>query len=203
MPVQDVAPPPSLGGFENDISNRLVAIETAARKNHDYVGRLARTVQSLLKTVDFEQQHNKVLEGRMDEYQRLGFDLNQTVRTMNISLEMRPDPDATINARMATFDSIFTAKLAMLESTLQSLHTTFATAGTAVEQNVAAVEKHVARLHGAKPVEGATITAAISQQSQRIGEIQQALHGGQSIGLANAGGSVPFTEEMRQSMENI
>ena len=101
----------------------MAAIETAARQNHDYVSRLTQTVQALTTTVDYERQRNRVLEGRMDEYQRLNFDLNQTVRTMKTSLEMRPDPDATINARMATLDSIFTAKLAVLESTLQSLQT--------------------------------------------------------------------------------
>ena len=70
MPIQDVLP--SIGGFENDMSNRMAAMETAARQNHVYVNQFAQTIAAMAATVEFERQRNSVLEGRMDEYQRLG-----------------------------------------------------------------------------------------------------------------------------------
>ena len=69
-----------MGGFENDIGNRMSAMEPAMRENHAYVSRLAQTIQALSDTVEFERQRNAVLEGRMDEYQRLGFNINQSLQ---------------------------------------------------------------------------------------------------------------------------
>ena len=158
MPIQDVLP--SLGGFENDMSNRMATMETAARQNHVYVGQLAKTIAALSASLEFERRRDCVLEGRMDEYQRIGFNMNQTVQTIKVTQDMRAD------------DSVANAEFAALEQTLQGLQVTVAKAGTAVEQQVAAVEKDVAALHGVKPAEGAVITAAISQQTQQIGVMQ-------------------------------
>ena len=104
-------------------------METAFRQNHVYPNNLAQTVQASIATVEFERQRYSFLEGRMDEYQRLGFDLNQSVQTMKMAWDTRPEDATTIN------------RFSVLEATLQSLQPTVAKAGTAVEQNAAAVEK--------------------------------------------------------------
>ena len=82
-PIQDSLP--SIGGFEHDISNRVAAAELQLRQNHAYVSQMANTFQALRDTVEFERRRNDMLEHRMDEYQRLGFDLNQSVQTMKVS----------------------------------------------------------------------------------------------------------------------
>ena len=52
MPIQDVLP--SIGGFENDMSNRMATMDTAVRQNHVYVNQLAQTISALAFTVEFE-----------------------------------------------------------------------------------------------------------------------------------------------------
>ena len=136
-PVQDNLP--TTGGFENDISNRVAATKHQLRQNHVYVSQMANTLQALRDSVEYERRRSDMLEHRMEEYQRLGFDLNQSVQTMKVSWDVHPEHPAT------------TAKLALIEATLVSLQKCVATAGTAVEQNVAAVEKDVAAFRSPSP----------------------------------------------------
>ena len=194
MPIQDVLP--TLGGFENDVSNRIATLELMARQNHVYVGQLAQTIQGLTVSLEFERQRNGMLETRMDEFQRFGFDLHRDMHTIKGAWDNRPE------------DQNVAIKIAAIEATIIGLQVTVAKAGTAVENNVAAVEKDVAALHGAKPAEGAVITAAIFQQSQEIHAMREALRTAdvvqrQPIGSTLNVQTVQFTEEMRQSMEKI
>ena len=159
-PIQDSHP--SIGGFENDISNRMAAAELQLRPNHNYVNQMANTIKALTDTVEFERRRNDMLEHRMDEYQRLGFDLNQNVQTMKMAQDTRPT------------DQAIATKFAVIEAALVSLPNCVATAGTVVEQNVAAVEKNVAALQNAKPNEGAVISATFQQQSQESTAVRDA-----------------------------
>ena len=130
--------------------------------------------------MEFEHHRNAVLEARMDEFQHLGFNVNQSVQTMQAAWNVRPE------------DQNVAAKIAAIEATVLGLQLTVAKAGTALENNVAAVEKDVAALHQAKPAEGAVITAAISQQSLEIHAMREAFKTTdivqrQSIGSAQNG----------------
>ena len=82
-----------------------------------------------------------------------------------------------------------------------------AKAGTAVEQNVAEVEKMVTALREVKPVEGAVISATFQQQSQEISAVRDALlktpAGLRTSTSVEDARAVMFTEDMRQSMEQI
>ena len=176
--------------------NRMVAMETQARMNHDYVGQLAGTIQALTTSLEYERRRGDNLEVRMNEFQRLGFDLNQEVHKIKATVESRHEDAPNISA-----------KIAIIEATLVSLQSTVAKAGTAVEQNVAEVEKTVTALQEVKPAEGAVISATFRQQSQEIHAMKEALfktpigiHTGTSVEDARM---VPFTEEMRQSMEKM
>ena len=103
-------------------------METQARQNHDYVGQLAATIQALTASVEYERRRGDNVEVRMNEFQRLGFDLNQDVHKFKTTLDTRQEEAPATSA-----------KIAIIETTLVNLQTTVAKAGIAVEQNVAEV----------------------------------------------------------------
>ena len=188
-PVQSQSP--SIGGFEHDMANRMAAMEAHARQNHDYVGQLASTIQGLMASVEYERRRGDHLEVRMNEFQRLGFDLNQEVHKLKTTLATRQEEAPATSA-----------KIAIIETTLVNLQTTVAKAGTAVEQNVAEVEKTVTALREMKPAEGAVISATFQQQSQEISAVREALLKA-PVGLRTSTSvedarAVMFTEDMRQ-----
>ena len=172
-------------------------MEILSRQNHEYVSKLAGAVQALTNAFGFERRRGDTFEVRMNEFQRLGFDLNLETNKLKASLEIRPEEPPSISA-----------KFAVIEATLVNLQTTVAKAGTAVEQNVAAVEKDVAALQSAKPDEGSVISATFQQQSSEIGAVRDALLRAPTTGIqtntpvGDARG-ISFTDEMRQSMEQM
>ena len=88
MPIQDTTP--TLGGFENDMSNRVATLALTARQNHSYAGQFAQTIQGITTSLELERQRNNVFETRMDEFQRLGFELNRSVQNIQAAWDVRP-----------------------------------------------------------------------------------------------------------------
>ena len=62
--------------LENGIGARVLLLEQQAQQNHVYVGRLAMAIEGMKANLEFEQQRNAMLEGRLDEHQKMSFDMN-------------------------------------------------------------------------------------------------------------------------------
>ena len=172
--------------LESGLNSRVQLLEYQAQQNHVYVGQLARALEGLKASLEFEQQRNAVLEGRMDEHQKLSFDMNLKVQGVRTAINMR------------TLDQEFAAKFVQIEATMVHLQATVAHAGTVLEQDVAG-------LHHAKPQEGAVLTAAFQQQSQEITAVRDAVRAAGSLPSVAVGNpmGVTFTEEMRACMEKV
>ena len=175
--------------LENGMGARVLLLEQQALQNHASVGRLAMVIEGLKTNLDWEQQRSAMLEGRMDEYQKMSFDMNLKFQNVKTVINMRTAEHAE-----------YSAKFLQIEASMVHLQSTVAHAGTVLEQDVAG-------LHQAKPQEGAVLTAAFQQQSQEITAVRDAVRAASSLPSVAVGIPMPmgvaFTEEMRACMEKV